>query len=624
MTDRATTAAPLPRFALGEVRTAYDAALEQARTEEWAVRLFDRDTTLWSSDPRVQKAIADRLGWLDAPEHFAERTAALEGFGDGIVEAGFTHAVVGGMGGSSLAPDVLDRTFGSTEGYLRLRILDSTDPEYVAATVDDLDPLRVLHIVASKSGTTTEPNAFLADAWARADTAIEAGEHRTGVHPGEFVVAITDPGRPLEAIPHTDSMREVFLNPPDLGGRYSALTYVGLVPASLIGIDLDALLSSATAMLGASREPDPAANPGVSLGVAMGVLARAGRDKLTFLVDEEIASFGAWAEQLIAESTGKRGVGIVPIDLEPVGAVDAYGPDRAFVRLALEGASAGDRDELADALEAAGHPVIRIALADPIDVGGEFVRWEVATAIAGVVLGIDPFDQPNVEEAKELTRRLLGQLDPAAEERLEHPTDWAGARGVDAPDRPESVPILARGEGLTLIGDAAMRLTGSDGTVVGELARHLARRRPNAYLALQAFVAPTPERDATLARIRRLLRDRTGRATTAGYGPRFLHSTGQLHKGGAPIGWFLQLTADHPHDRPIPGWPYSFGTLIDAQAAGDFGAIEQHDLPILRVHLGSHVDAGLAALERALAAALDGSHDTEATTDQAKTPAQET
>jgi len=623
MTDRTATAAPLPRFALGDAAEAYDAAVEQARTEEWAVRLFDRDTTLWSTDERVQRTIADRLGWLDAPNHFAERTAALEGFGDGIVAAGFRTAIVAGMGGSSLAPDVLYRTFGSTEGYLDLRVLDSTDPEFVARSVDDLDPLETLFIVASKSGTTTEPNAFLADAWARAEAAIHERSNRAVGHSGEVVAAITDPGRSLEAIPHTDAMREVFLNPPDIGGRYSALTYVGLVPASLIGIDLDALLSSATAMLGACRAPDPAVNPGLSLGLAMGVLARAGRDKLTFLVDDEIATFGAWAEQLIAESTGKRGVGIVPIDLEPLVAASSYGTDRAFVRISLDGGSAAGRDGLADELEGAGHPVIRIHVADPIDLGGEFVRWEVATAFAGAVLGIDPFDQPNVEEAKELTRRLLSGPDPAAEERLEHPTNWAGANVIDAPDRPDSVPILARGDGLTLIGDAAMRLTVSDGSVVGELARHLARRRPSAYLAIQAFIAPAEERDEALARIRRLLLERTGRATTAGYGPRFLHSTGQLHKGGAPIGWFLQLTADHPDDRQIPGWPYTFGRLIDAQAAGDFGAIEQHDLPILRVHLGADVDAGLAALERALAAALDGSHPTDGQ-DEASPPLQET
>jgi len=432
----------------------------------------------------------------------------------------------------------------------------------------------------------------------------DAVHHHAFDTPGATIVAITDPGSALDAIPHTDEMREVFLNPPDIGGRYSALTYVGLVPASLIGLDLDALLASATAMLAASREPDPAANPSLSLGLAMGTLAISGRDKLTFLSDEPIVSFGAWAEQLIAESTGKHGVGIVPVDLEPVGSLDSYGSDRVFVRLALAGNDGAALDSLAGGLETAGHPVIRIVIPDPIDLGAEFVRWEIATAIAGALLGIDPFDQPNVEEAKQLTRTLLSAIDPAAVERVEHPTDWAGAHDVDAPDQ-ASVPILAAEDGLALIGDAPLRLTAGDGTVVGELARHLARRRPNAYLALQAFIAPTAARDAALARIRTLLRDRTGRATTLGYGPRFLHSTGQLHKGGAPIGWFLQLTSDHSNDRPIPGWPYTFGTLIDAQAAGDFGAIESHDLPILRVHLGDDVEAGLAALERALTAALD-------------------
>jgi transaldolase/glucose-6-phosphate isomerase len=604
MTEPISTALRVPTLALGEARGPYAAAVERALAENWATRLFDRDVTLWTTDDRVGAAIAERLGWLDAPERFAARVPALEGFGDGIVEEGFRDAIVGGMGGSSLTPDVLNRTFGSTEGYLGLRILDSTDPDSVAATFDDLDPLRTLFIVASKSGTTTEPLAFLAEAWARAEAALEAVEHHVFDTPGETIVAITDPGPALEAIPHTDEMREIFLNPPDIGGRYSALTYVGLVPASLIGLDLDALLASAIAMLGACREPDPAANPGVSLGLAMGVLAKAGRDKLTFLTDGPIESFGAWAEQLIAESTGKHGVGIVPVDLEPIGAIGSYGPDRAFVRLSLAGTDGTRLDSLADGLEAAGHPVIRITVPDPIDLGAEFVRWEVATAIAGAVLGIDPFDQPNVEEAKQLTRRLLNAIDPAAAERMEHPTDWAGASGVDAPDQ-ASVPILASDDHLTLIGDAPLRLTAGDGTVVGELARHLARRRPTAYLALQAFIAPAPERDEAFARIRTLLRDRTGRATTLGYGPRFLHSTGQLHKGGPPTGWFLQLTSDHPNDRPIPGWPYTFGTLIDAQAAGDFGAIESHDLPILRIHLGADVDGGLVAFERALAQALD-------------------
>jgi glucose-6-phosphate isomerase len=593
MTDPASTTLVAPRLALGDGETAYEAAVERARTEAWAARLFDRDVTLWAADPRVGEAIAGRLGWLDAPAHFTEQIPSLEAFGDAVVDEGFTTAVVAGMGGSSLAPDILHRTFGSLEGYLALRILDSTDPAYVAATLDDLDPLRTLVIIASKSGTTTEPNAFLAYAWARAERALDAVPHHVYEHPGAFFAAVTDPGKSVEAIAHTDGFREVFLNPPDIGGRYSALTYVGLVPASLIGIDLDPLLASGSAMLDACREPDPAHNPGLSLGLAIGTLAKAGRDKLTFLTDDEIVAFGAWAEQLIAESTGKHGVGIVPVDLEPLGAVESYGTDRTFVRLSLAGVAGTERNALADGLETAGHPVIRIEVADPIDLGAEAVRWEVATAIAGVVLGIDPFDQPNVEEAKQLTR-----------ERLEGRGEGADRRSTDVAGEPG--PIARDGE-LALFGDAAMRLTAADGDgdVTAELGRHLQRRRPNAYLCLQAFIAPSPDRDAALSRIRSLLRDRTRRATTAGYGPRFLHSTGQLHKGGAPIGWFLQLTSDHPADLEIPGWPYTFGQLIDAQAAGDFGALESHDLPILRVHLGADPDAGLAALERALAAALD-------------------
>ncbi len=595
MTDPSTTAVSPPRFALGDSRAAFETACDQARDEDWSNRLFDHDASLWSADRAVQAGIAGRLGWLEAPEHFTDRIAALEGFGDGIVAAGFTTAVVAGMGGSSLAPDVLHRTFGSQDGYLALRILDSTDPAYVSATIDDLDPLFTLTIVASKSGTTTEPNAFLADAWTRAEAAMEGIKHHHSYdNGGAMIVAITDPGRSVEALAHSDDFREVFLNPPDIGGRYSALTYVGLVPASLIGLDLDALLASASTMVGACRQPDPSANPGVSLGLAIGTLAKAGRDKLTFLIDDELASFGGWLEQLIAESTGKHGVGIVPVDREPLGAVAAYGPDRAFVRISLVDGTAGGRDALATALGEAGHPVIRIALSDPIDLGAEFVRWEVATAIAGAVLGIDPFDQPNVEEAKELTRTVLARLE-------------AG----DAPADTEPDPF-ASGNGLSLFGDPRLAAMAASGGVVAGLATHLRRRRDDAYMCLQAFITPSSEADEGLSRIRALLRDRTGRATTAGYGPRFLHSTGQLHKGGTASGWFIQLTAGHDVDREIPGWPYTFGQLIDAQAAGDRAAIESHDLPILRVHLGTDIPGGLAALERALAAALDIAHPTEA------------
>jgi glucose-6-phosphate isomerase len=554
-------------------RVAFDRALARAAAERWIGRLFERDTTLWTNDATVGEAIAARLGWLDSPSHFSLQVPALEAFGESIREAGFTTAVVAGMGGSSLAPEVLDRVFGSTEDWLALRVLDSTDPAAVAAAVDDLDPLATLFIVASKSGTTTEPLAFQADAWHRIEDALHrAGERFTS--PGDFMAAITDPGRSLEAIPHHDDLRERFLNPPDVGGRYSALTYVGLVPASLIGLDLDPLLQSAAAMLGACQSADPADSPGLTLGIALGTLAMAGRDKLTFVIDPDLASFGAWAEQLIAESTGKHGVGIVPVDLEPLGAVEAYGSDRVFVRIALEqatSAAAADRtsadDRLAE-LEAAGHAVIRISLPDPMDIGGEFIRWEVATAIAGAVLGVDPFDQPDVESAKEQTRSLLAGHDD------------------DSPTDPP--PVAADDRGAT-----------------EAIAEHLGQASPGGYHAICAFIAPTAERDQAVVRIRSRLRDRTRLATTAGYGPRFLHSTGQLHKGGRPVGCFIQLTADHPVDREIPGWPYTFGRLVDAQAAGDRRVLVSRGLPVLRVHLGPDPDAGLRAFEAAVAAALE-------------------
>ncbi|HXG25705.1 MAG TPA: glucose-6-phosphate isomerase [Candidatus Binatia bacterium] len=559
-------------------RAVVDELVARATDERWAERLFSRDTSLWTDDPDVAADIADRLGWLDAPAHFAGQVAALEGFGDGARESGFDNAVVMGMGGSSLAPDVFHRTFGTVEGYLGLRILDSTDPAAVAATVDDLDPLETLWIVASKSGTTTEPLAFLADAWARVEASL--GERSPEQRPGEFFVAISDPDRSIRSIPHHDELRETFLNPPDIGGRYSALTYVGLVPASLLGVDIDSLLSTGLAMLALCREPDAALNPGLQLGLAMGGLAAAGRDKLTLVADPAIASFGAWAEQLIAESTGKRGVGIVPVDLEPPRNPSAYGTDRLFVALSLaaDGAWGGEAAARADALERAGHPVVRIELDDPIDIAGEMVRWEVATAIAGAVLGIDPFDQPDVEDAKVRTRRVL-----------------EGARGGDG----------AGADDATDAGDSGgIRVGAHDAVGLSELLKpSLAALRPPNYVAIQAFVAPSDAVDARIAAIRTALAA-TGCATTAGYGPRFLHSTGQLHKGGPPTGFFLQLTSDHPRDRAIPGWPYTFGRLIDAQARGDREALQATDRPVVHVHLGSDLAADLATLEQAIRRAL--------------------
>ncbi len=574
--------APLP----GELEDLVQQALDRAIAGDWVERIWRKDATLWAADASTQEAIGRRLGWLHVPEVFLDRVDELEAFAAEIRAEGFTQAVLCGMGGSSLAPYVLARAMNRGDDGMPVTVLDSTDPEAVRAVREQCDPRTTLFLIASKSGTTTETLAFLAYFW---ESEHEVQHRARGDRPGLHFVAISDPGHAVESIPHSEDFRGVFLNPPDVGGRYSALTYVGLVPAALLGLDLGALLTGGTVMAQRCRA-DGRDNPGLMLGLAIGSLARAGRDKLTLLVDPVLAPFGSWVEQLLAESTGKQGTGIVPVVDEPVGAADSYGRDRAFVRLLTE---AGDEprsewrrasDALAAALTAGGHPVIDLHVEPGGGLGGEFVRWEFATAVAGAVLGIDPFDEPNVGESKEATRRILAGF----------------AESGALPDQ----PVLASDDRLTLVGDQALRLTSGSGSVVGELHRHLERLRPASYLALQAYLAPTPERDALLADLRALLRDRSGHATTAAYGPRFLHSTGQLHKGGAPIGWFLQLVAGHPQDVAVPDARHTFGTLIDAQALGDFAALERRELPALRVHLSDDPDVGLAALRERLEAAL--------------------
>ena len=567
------------------LEAALAAARDRAVKENWADRAVGRrDPSVWSDREIVQRAIATRLGWLEAPFHFADETGELRAFAESIRDEGFTTAVLGGMGGSSLAPALLSDVFGAAEDGIPVRVLDSTDPAAVAATLDDLDPTATLFIVSTKSGTTAESLSFQAYQWERTDIALEAAGVGRPTQPGDFMAAITDPDPSLKAIPHHDQLRELFLNPPDVGGRYSALTYVGLVPAALLGVDLDELLEKARAMVISCGVADPGKNPGLALGLAMGAFAKAGRDKLTFVIDRELAAFGPWVEQLIAESTGKapigaadgRGVGVVPVVGEHLAGADVYGNDRVFVRITLDGSigpehTTGSNVEtrLAE-LAAAGHPIIRTKVGSKMELGAEFVRWEVATALAGAVLEIDPFDQPNVEEAKVNTRAVLAAFESG------------GATGGD---------------------DAAVRA--SDAAALGAaLKSHLARLKPNGYASLQAYIAQTPARDVALAGIRTELRDATRRATTVGYGPRFLHSTGQLHKGGAPIGWFLQFVSEHAEDRAIPGKAYSFGQLIDAQAIGDAQTIGAHDLPILRINLGQDPDAGLAAFAAVLRAAL--------------------
>jgi len=560
-----------------------DEALKRAIDENWAERIWGGDTTVWTDDEKVAALISNRLGWLDLPTKFADEIDALEAFAAEIRNEGLIRAVVAGMGGSSLAPAVLAAAIGTEGQGITVDVLDSTDPDAVRAATDASDPNGTLYIISSKSGTTTEPLAFLAHFWNVVEDSHKNIRH---AQPSLHFVAVTDPPPSVTHIPHADDFRETFLNQEDVGGRYSALTYVGLVPGALMGIDLRALLADA-AQTAQRCQQNSDNNPGLWLGVVLGTLARSGRHKLTLVIEPRFAALGMWIEQLVAESTGKHGVGIVPVDGEALGDPGVYEDDRVFVRVATgadpEWQAATDA-KLATLAEA-GHPVLSLSMfGGEGALGGEFFRWEFATAVAGAVLGINPFDEPNVTESKDNTKRVL--------EQYQHDHKL-----------PADPPLSTEGR-LSLSGDAPLRLSGADGGLVAELRRHLARARKNGYFALQAYIAPTDARARALRDIATLLRDKSGRAVTVGFGPRFLHSTGQEHKGGAPIGCFIQITAEHPRDLEIPGWHETFGTLIDAQAAGDFISLESHDLPVARVSVGADPDAGLAELYAAVAQAL--------------------
>jgi glucose-6-phosphate isomerase len=528
-----------------------DAAIDQLAEAKFAERLWHKDSTLWKPDDvKHQAEIKVRLGWLDVIELMQTRVSEMTTFAGEVKRAGFTHALLCGMGGSSLAPEVLRETFGIARGYLDLGVLDSTDPAAVLAAEARSNPARTLYIISSKSGSTTEPNAFFAYFWERVRTL-------KGDRAGENFIAITDPNTRMERTAAEHGFRHAFLNPPEIGGRYSALSYFGLVPAALLGIDVGRMLDRANAMAHACGAIIPAAhNPGVVLGAVLGALARAGRDKLTFVVSPQISTFGYWTEQLIAESTGKEGTGILPVEGEQLAAPSSYGParDRLFAYLRLD----GKHDRAVTALEKAGQPVIEIRLEDPYDLGGEFLRWEVATAAAGWLLRIDPFDQPNVQESKDNTVRLLGEHAANGQLPAVAGTLWPNAR------------------------DFAERLR-----------RHLRSAKRPDYVALSIYCQRTPRREKLLRELQAAIRDQFHVATTLGYGPRFLHSTGQMHKGGPNTGVFVQFTIADPVDAAVPGEAYTFSVLKQAQALGDFQALLAHDRRALRVELGNGVEAGL-------------------------------
>ena len=518
-----------------ELEPAIAERVKQATAENVAQKVWRKDESLWGG-PGVPE-IGDRLGWLTISDPMLEHAAELRGFAEECEQEGLTDAALLGMGGSSLGPEVIRRSFGEIEGALRLHVLDSTDPAAVLELERSLDLEKTLFVVSSKSGGTIETLSHYRYFRARV-------EERLGGEAGNRFVAVTDPGSPLAELGRDQGFRRVFENDPDIGGRYSVLSYFGLVPAVLAGVNIEALLHrSQVAEQNCTGYDHSSSNSGLWLGIVMGALAQQGRDKLTFVVSEPISSFGLWAEQLIAESTGKQGKGILPVADEPLGPPEVYGDDRFFAYLRNADSPDEEADAKVETLSRAGQPTATLAVHGGADLGRIFFFAEFATAVAGWVLGINPFDQPNVQEAKDNTSKVLRRFE---------------SEGA-----------------LPEVGDA-------DDAALGAL---LERAAPPHYVAIMGYVKPSEELDAAVAGLRSAIRDGTRATTTFGYGPRFLHSTGQLHKGGPPTGIFLQLVHDGDEDVEIPGAAYSFGTLKNAQATGDLQTLRDHDLPVERVRL---------------------------------------
>jgi transaldolase/glucose-6-phosphate isomerase len=567
-------------FSLGSPQPAFESRLRALDEARFASRLWSHDDGLWGDDDAHRAVARNRLGWLDSPALMRGKAAALRAFAAEVAGEGFTRAVLLGMGGSSLAPEVMRLTFGVRPGALGLTVLDNTSPDAVRAVADSHDPRSTLFLVSSKSGGTIEVASFERRfyEWVRAARGDKAGRS---------FAAITDPGTTLEKLARTRGYRRVFTNPPDIGGRYSALSYFGLVPAALIGADIGAILEAAAAEARDSGGDVPAArNPGVRLGAALGELALTGRDKLTLVLGEEIGALGSWIEQLVAESTGKDGRGIVPVADETLGAPELYRDDRVFVAIAHQPFAAEIEARLG-ALLAAGHPVLRWTVPTLESLGAEFLRWEIATATAGAIIGVDPFDEPNVTEAKQATQAVIAEYLVA----MTFPeTYWlASANGVSI-------------ESPVSIADALEFGVSDRESPAAWAAALLGMMRPGDYVALCAYLHRTPGRHDRLQRLRLGCRAATRLATTLGYGPRFLHSTGQLHKGGPNTGLFLQLTADEGEEVPIPGERYGFGVLRRAQAAGDYEVLERRRRRVMHLHLGGDIERALDAIIEAVEA----------------------
>jgi glucose-6-phosphate isomerase len=562
-----------------EYASEVEATLDEWQQGDKIRRLWARDASLWSGSDE-----ADWLGWLWITEvQLGTHLGRLQRFAEEVRAERYSDILLLGMGGSSLCPEVLKMTFGKTVGFPELHVLDSTDPAQVKTFEDRVDLERTLFIVASKSGTTLEPNIFMRYFFERV-------RQRLGVEQaGLRFVAITDPDSKLEQIAGRSGFSHVFHGMPSIGGRYSALSNFGLVPAAAMGLDLKRLLERAAGMVRACSSETPVnENPGAILGTTLGLLAKNGRDKVTLVTSPGIWDLGAWLEQLVAESTGKEGVALIPVDGERLTEPDFYGDDRVFVYLRLESKPDGDQDSAVRRLEEAGQPVVRIDLSDTYDIGQEFFRWEFATAVAGAILGINPFNQPDVEASKVATRALTSRYEETG-------------------SFPEESPI-AEADGLKLFADernaAELREAAGDASLAAILGAHIGRISSRDYVALLAYVEMNEPHVEQLQAIRHQVRDSRRVATCLGFGPRFLHSTGQAYKGGPDTGVFLQITCDDAADLPVPGRKYSFGVVKAAQAGGDFEVLAERGRRALRVHLGVDVLAGLKKLRELVASAL--------------------
>ena len=556
----------------------------KATTADWQSdgkmqRLWQRDAKLWTGSDE-----ANWLGWLDIVDEQIAQHEQLAKVAKEVQARGFQHVLLLGMGGSSLCPEVLRMTFGRVTHFPTLHVLDSTDPAQVKAFEHLIDIPKTLFIVSSKSGSTLEPNIFKQYFFERTKQAVGA------VKVGSQFIAITDPGSKMQQVAEADRFLHVFFGRPSIGGRYSALSNFGMVPAAVMGLDTKKFLDRAADMVKACG---PAVsveeNPGTALGVVLGVAANAGRDKVTIITSPGISDLGAWLEQLLAESTGKIGKGIIPVDREHLTTPEVYGNDRVFVYVRLESGPDADQDAKVAAIEKAGHPVVRIAMADIYDLGAEFFRWEIATAVAGSIIGINAFNQPDVEASKIATRNLTSEYEKTGSLPAEKPV--VEDNGVKLFTDEKNAAELAKA-------------AGGDQSLVGYLKAHLARIKTGDYFAVLGYIQMNAEHEQNLQALRHAVRDKKHVATCLGFGPRFLHSTGQAYKGGPNSGVFLQITCDDSVELPVPGQKYTFGIVKAAQARGDFQVLADRGRRALRVHLGSNLKAGLATLQAAVQKAL--------------------